>query len=249
VRADATVQIVSEGMIGGKVVEIDPGSAAAPPVDDDALLASKPASELTDMLVQVNKALQEVREGQGSLSRLMKDPELYTSLVATLRQSQDAIASFQQDADAIKRLPVLRSYVQDAQSILVRPNCDCHRHCFAARELFEADGRSVLTAEGCQRLDELAPWLGNLKYKGSEVVVVSYADPKTFSYGPARIVTREQSEAVCNYLRSRHAVQKMGWFRTRKLTPLGLGTESPPIPEKETVAGDRVEVLVFVPRG
>src|SRR5437868_13660666 len=33
-RADASAQIVGEGMIGGKVIEIDPGSSAAPPIGE-----------------------------------------------------------------------------------------------------------------------------------------------------------------------------------------------------------------------
>src|SRR6266404_1080857 len=48
VRKDATVQIVSEGMIGGKVVELSPGTAAADPVETNAKLASRPTAELTD---------------------------------------------------------------------------------------------------------------------------------------------------------------------------------------------------------
>jgi phospholipid/cholesterol/gamma-HCH transport system substrate-binding protein len=57
VRTDSTVQIVSEGMIGGKVLEIHrgrPGGAdgrpapAPGPVADDALLASEPSTDLAD---------------------------------------------------------------------------------------------------------------------------------------------------------------------------------------------------------
>jgi phospholipid/cholesterol/gamma-HCH transport system substrate-binding protein len=247
VRADASVRIIGEGMIGGKVVEIDPGTPAAPMVEDEALVASKPANELSDVLAQVSAALAEIREGQGSLSKLLRDPEAYGRVVSALQKSEEALTSFQQDADALKRLPVLRNYVEDPQSILVRPTCDCHRHSFAAADLFEP-GRAVLTADGQQRLDELAPWLTNLKYKGSEVVVVAYADPKTANPGPARIVTRQQSEAVCKYLRLRHAIQKMGWFSSRKVTPLGLGTSPSPLSEKESLAPDRVDVLVFVPQ-
>ena len=63
-RSDASVQIVGEGMIGGKILEIDPGSASANPVVDNAQLASKPTAEITDVLAQVNTALDEIRQGQ-----------------------------------------------------------------------------------------------------------------------------------------------------------------------------------------
>jgi hypothetical protein len=98
-------------------------------------------------------------------------------------------------------------------------------------------------------LDELAPWLEGLKHKGSEVVVVAYADPKTANPTTAQTVTRKQSEAVCDYLKSHHAIQKMGWFTSRKVVALGLGANPPLEPEKERLPADRVEVLVFVPQG
>src|SRR5207237_9875810 len=110
-------------------------------------------------------------------------------------------------------------------------------------------GRAVLTADGRRRLDELAPWLAGLKHKGSEIVVVTYADPQAPNPNVARTLTRQQSEAVCTYLKGQHAVQKMGWFSSRKVAALGLGTSPPPMPEKEPLPSGRIEVLVFVPQG
>ena len=157
------------------------------------------------------------------------------------------MSSFQQDADAIKRLPVVRNYVEDPYTLLVRPDCDRNRRYFAEAELFEP-GRAVLTEKGRQRLDELAPWLTHLKHKGSEVIVVACADPKSVSPGLARTITKQQSETVCTYLKGHHAVQKMGWFQSRNVTALGLGTTPPPLPEAEPLPPSRIEVLVFVPR-
>jgi phospholipid/cholesterol/gamma-HCH transport system substrate-binding protein len=247
IRADAQVQIVGEGMIGGKVIEIDPGTAAAGAVQDNARLAARPGADLTDVLGQVNSALADLREGQGTISKLIKDPQAYAHLLTLLQQAQQTMTSFQQDADALKRLPVVRGYVEDPQALLVRPNCERNRQWFAEADLFEP-GRAVLTTDGRHRLDELAPWLAGLKHTGSEVVVVAYANP-TLDPATARTRTRQQSEAVCNYLTSHHAIQKMGWFSSRKVAALGLGTSSPPVPEKENLPGDRIEVQVFVPQG
>jgi phospholipid/cholesterol/gamma-HCH transport system substrate-binding protein len=247
VRVDAAVQIVSEGMIGGKVLEVQPGSESAEPVQDGALLASRPAAELTDMLGEVQAALQDLRKGEGTLGKLVKDPEAYAALLALLRQSQETMASVQNDADALKRLPLVRGYVEDPLALMVRPDCERNRQCFAEEELFEP-GRAVLTAAGRQRLDALAPWLTGLKHKGSEVVIASYADPKSLSPAAARTLTKQQSEAVCTYLKGQHAVQKMGWFSSRKVSALGCGTNPPPVPEKDPLPAARVEVLVFVPQ-
>jgi phospholipid/cholesterol/gamma-HCH transport system substrate-binding protein len=247
VRADARAQIISEGMIGGKVVEIDPGSASAPVVEENARLTSRSTNDLTDVLGQVNAALEGIRNGQGTVGKLVQDPEAYTSMLALLQQSRDTLASFQQDAEALKRLPVVRGYVEDPHALLIRSDCERNRQCFPEEDLFEP-GRAVLTATGRQRLDGLAPWLTSFKHKGSEVVIVAYADPKRIDPNVARALTRQQSEAVCAYLKERHSVQKIGWFRWRKVTALGLGTASPPLPENEPLPPSRVEVLVFVPQ-
>src|SRR5438445_8119302 len=162
-RSDASVQIVGEGMIGGKILEIDPGSASANPVVDNAQLASKPTAEITDVLAQVNTALDEIRQGQGTLGKLLKDPQAYSDLLALIQQSKGTMASFQQDADALKSMPLVRNYVEDPEAILVRPNCERNPQCFAETELFEP-GRAVLTAQGKRRLDELVPWLEGLKH-------------------------------------------------------------------------------------
>ena len=57
----------------------------------------------------------------------------------------------------------------------MRPDHERNRRVFAENDLFEP-GRAVLTAEGKEKLDELAPWLDGLKHKGSEWWSSAYAD-------------------------------------------------------------------------
>jgi phospholipid/cholesterol/gamma-HCH transport system substrate-binding protein len=252
VRSGSTVQIVGEGMLGGKVLEIHRGKLKTghidEPVDEDALLESEASTELTDVLGQVQQTLQGIRSGEGSLGKFTRDPQAYDALLALLQQSRETMASIGQSADAVKHLPVVRDYIEDAAGLLIRPNCERNRQYFAEAELFDP-GRAVLTAQGRQRLDTLAPWLEGMKHKGSEVVVVAYADPKKSSPTVALTLTRQQSEAVCDYLKKQHSVQKMGWFSSRKVTPLAQGVNPPPTPERDPLPPARVEVLVFVPQG
>ena len=148
VRSDSAAQIVSEGMIGGKVIEIVPGKAAdSGPALDDALLASAPSAELGDVLGDVRSTLAGIRDGEGTLGKLARDPQAYEALLALLKQSTDTMSSVQRDADAIKRLPVVGGYIEDATELLVRPHCERNRRCFAETDLFEP-GRAVLTAQG-----------------------------------------------------------------------------------------------------
>jgi phospholipid/cholesterol/gamma-HCH transport system substrate-binding protein len=250
VRADSTVQIVSEGMIGGKALEIHRGKdASAPPARDGELLKSEASTDLADVLNQVSLTLKGIDAGEGTIGKLARDPRVYDALLGMLMHGQEAAATIQQDAEALKRLPLVGGYVEDPLALLVRPKCERNRQTFAEEELFEP-GRAVLTAQGRQRLDGLAGWLEGMKHKGSEVVVVAYADPaRKAKPQTARAVTTRQSEAVCDYLKKQHGTHKMGWFSSRKVTPLGMGLQPPPVPEPQPLPPARVEVIVFVPQG
>jgi phospholipid/cholesterol/gamma-HCH transport system substrate-binding protein len=253
--ADASACILNEGMVGGRVIEIEPGRRESGPLADGARIASHSNADLSDLLKQTQTLLADVRDGQGTLGRLLKDDRAYTEVVAALEQtkqlmqkSQDAVQAVKQDADAIKRLPIVRSYVDDHVALLVRPTHERHRQVLAADALFEP-GRAVLTDAGRTRLDEVASWLNGLKVKGSDIVVVSYADPKAEpSQRAAAALTQKRSEVVCEYLKDQHKVHKLSLLRRRDVKPIGLGTDPPIVPETEPVPPARTEVLVFVPQ-
>lgn len=244
VRADAVAQIVSEGMVGGKVIEIVPGTARAPVVPDNGLIASRACTELADVLGRVGAELKDLHDGQGTLGKLLKDEGMYKELLRLVRQGQGTMNSIKQDADAIKGLPLVRSYVTDTYKILVRPDCERDRRWLAEAQLFEP-GRAVLTEGGRQTLDGVGSWLSAVKPKGSEVVIASYS---AFGQDPdyARALSQKQSEVVCEYLRSHHGIHKTGWLSRRKVTPLGCGADPPAVPLAERRPG--VEVIVFVPQ-
>jgi phospholipid/cholesterol/gamma-HCH transport system substrate-binding protein len=253
VRPESTVQIVSEGMIGGKALEIRPPAPGraeddGKPIQENALLRSEPTAELADLV-------KGIQNGEGTLGKLVKDPQAYDKLIALIDKSKDAadaskdtLAAIQRDADAVKKLPLIGKYVEDPVALLVRKDCERNRQSFAEDELFEP-GRAALTASGRDKLDQLGPWLTGLRHKGSEVVVVSYADPKKGTPPAALQITKLQSEAVADYLKKKHAAHKLGRFSSRKVTALGQGFRPPPEPEKERLPSARVEVLVFVPQG
>lgn len=261
VRVSSTVQIVAEGMLGGKVVEIRPPAVRpgqpAPQMDmaaNDTLLAGEPSQELADVVAQLGEALKGVQQGQGTLGMLVKDPRAYEAVLALLQgsneavqKSKDTMTAIQRDADALKRVPILGGYVEDPVALLVRPTLVRHRQVFDEADLFEP-GRAVLTADGKEKLNGLAGWVEEHKVKGSEVVVVAYADPRKGEPKAALEVTRQQSDAVLTHLKSNQKVQKTGWFSSRKATALGMGVEPPPVKETETLPAARVEVVVFVPQ-
>jgi len=246
VRADATVEIALEGLLGGKVIEIAPGTPGALRVADDACLASRPTIDINELLNRAQVALATITDGNGTVGKLINDPQAYTTLVAAIKQSQQTLASVQQNTDALKKMPILRSYVEDPVPMLIRPNAECHREVVAAQDLFEP-GRAVLTDAGKQRLDTLAPWLEGLKIKDSEVVIAGFSDPDRFDPVMAHTLTRLQSQAVCDYLVQQHRVQKMGWFSSRKVSAIGVGGDTIPADHGAKLPADRIEILVFLP--
>jgi phospholipid/cholesterol/gamma-HCH transport system substrate-binding protein len=254
VRADSVVHIESDGLVGGKLLNIQPpprtpGAAPGGPVEEDQTLQG----DSSDLMDQVTAALGGVQDGKGSVGKLFTDDTAHTALVdmmqqgkKTLERGEQAATALQQDAEAMKKLPLVGGYVEDPSALLERYNCQRDRRFFAAAELFEP-GRAVLTTQGRKRLDDVAPWLEGMKHPGSDVVVVAYADPRTANPPSARTLTRQQSETVCEYLKKQHNIQKMGWFSSRRVTALGQGVNPPPLAETEALPADRVEVQVYTP--
>jgi phospholipid/cholesterol/gamma-HCH transport system substrate-binding protein len=262
VRTNSTVQIVSEGMIGGKVLEIRPpksGTLPGPVAGEEELLRSEPSADLSDVLTQVSDVLQGMSSGKEGVGRELvaairsikqaadtgKEALEYSK--KALDKGEEALAAIQQAADASKRMPLVRSYVTNPIDILVRSKDERLRKVSREAELF-APGRAELTPGGKAKLDEVAAWMNKQKQRGSEIVVVSYADPaRNANASTAQKITEQQAETVVDYLKDHHNVHSTGWISSRRVVPLGMGTRPAPEPEPGLPAA-RVEMIVFVPR-
>jgi len=165
-----------------------------------------------------------------------------------VRSGQEAVTAIKQDAEAVKALPIVRSYVEDTVSLLVRPDCEKDRVVYSPEILFEPN-TSVLTPAGKDRLNECASWLNGQQQKKSEVVVAAFADPKSpdLTSASAKALTRKQAEVIAEYFKER-GVHKMGYITRRKVTPVGQGFDPTPVVEKEAIPATRIEVILFVPR-
>jgi len=255
IRKSSRVQIVMDGALGGKVLEIRPPELKpgepAPDLslaEDDTLLASEPTTELGDVMHKAGIAL------QGLPSLFEEGKTLFKTTKKTAERGQKTLQKINDTVDSAKDLPLVGKAFQNAADILVRERGEWERRVFAEEVLFQ-HGRAMLRGSGESELDAVGAWLKKHRHKGSEVVVVSYANPRgTLSEENARRITRQQSEAVLDYLKKNHAADKLSrvsvrtlGLATRRVYALGMGMSPPPKPEKEKLPSARIEVLLYKP--
>jgi phospholipid/cholesterol/gamma-HCH transport system substrate-binding protein len=275
VREDATARIVVEGMIGARVVDLKPGLADAPGVVEGALIRSEPATDLADLMRQAGESLRrfdatakdaqaglehlaalagDVRDGKGSLGKLIRDDEVYDNLVALTRRGEKAVEKLDDDLMAVKQTwPISRYFESRAyyerDKVLYRPGSHRESRTLTIEELFEP-GRAILTPVGQTRLDEVARWSKASGRGRAEIVIAAFSGP-----GPepelAEALTQEQADVVRKYLIDRHGVDSIGWFRKRKVAAVGFGAREPRFEEEAATAQApprRVDIILFSPQ-
>ena len=129
---------------------------------------------------------------------------------------------------------------EDINALLYRPDQNSDRRIYATQHLFEP-GQATLSETGRTHLSNLASWLEAGKTKGSEVVIVSYADANSpeLPDAAAQTLTQRQSEAVLGYLHDNLRAHRTGWVSSRKLFAVGMGHNPPPVPEREPMSPNR----------
>ncbi len=274
VRTDAVARIVSEGLVGAKVVELTPGKPDAPPVAELDRIVSERPIEVADLLSkaagslskfetlarsaeqglgEINAIAGSIRRGDGSLGKLVNDETLYRDLLALSHRGDRTLASLEENLNALKETwPISRYFDRraytDRERVLFQPGSQRNSRAFRAEELFEPD-RSVLTPIGRTRLDEVARWCKQASRPRSEVVIAAFTDDER-DPDLAEILTQEQAEAVRKYLVETHSIQSIGWFKHRKIASVGFGSHAPrtldPAPAGQP--SRRVEIILFTPQ-
>ncbi|MCZ2344211.1 MAG: MlaD family protein [Bacteroidales bacterium] len=287
--SDGSASLQPTGLLGSKIVAIHPGHPTAGILEtghlravsaaDFAQTAAKLdmiATKLAATIDETTLLVQEIRTGNGTLPKLLRDEELYAELknlshdtrtvlkradgaletveieTANVRglvqDGRDTLRSVRQGTDALQRMPIIRSYVENEVTLLARPDCRREALTFPTADLFEPNS-AILTDRGKERLQTVTAWLKDGKADNAEVVVVSQCDPQNTSQTAASAgeLTRKQSSAAIEYLKEQGA-HKIGWFARRTMTPLGLGFGPAPVPVPESVPSSYLQVLVFTPQ-
>ncbi|HEV3120484.1 MAG TPA: MlaD family protein, partial [Isosphaeraceae bacterium] len=201
VRSDALARIVTQGVVGAKVVEIVPGQADAIPLGDGGALRSEPPLEVADVLRDASRSLQKldavasdarkglgeinaiaatIREGKGTMGRLVQDEEAYRKLLALSNRGERTLNDLDENLAALKRTWPFSRYFNsraffDRDQLLFQPGATRYSRILTADTLFEP-GRSVLTPAGRRQLDEAGAWLKTLLKRNSEVVIAAFND-------------------------------------------------------------------------
>ena len=296
IYADATAQIHGSGLLGSKVISIQPGDPRKGRLPDGRLKGVKPfdmddavaevrdlAKEARGTATEVKALAKDAREtvasakgvidavttGNGTLSKLVRDDDLYNdvrkliaradktvgavegemgNLKGLVTDGRDTLRSVKQGSDALGKMPLVRSYVEDATALLVRPAMKRERWSYAAKDLFDP-GTATLTYDGQVHLNNLANILKQNQSADSEVLVAAFfdAEDKSQTAASALELTKKQAEAVVNHLKI-CGVHKMGWWSRRKMTPLGMGTAASPVVETDKLPPSRAEVILFTPK-
>ncbi|HEY2784052.1 MAG TPA: MCE family protein, partial [Fimbriiglobus sp.] len=222
--ADALARTYSTGLLGAKVIAIDPGSPAAGtnPTGRIRGVASadlaEAAAKLAAVADEAGQLLRDARAGKGSVGKLLTDDSLYLELNGLAKDARLAVGkvedqsakvdhfvsdgretlrSVKQGTDAVQRLPIIRGYVEDHAAILVRPTWRREVVTYRATTLFEP-GTAILTDAGRHHLGEVAAWLRGIQNDKAEVVVAARCDPEDASQTPASAgeLTKKQAEVA-----------------------------------------------------
>jgi phospholipid/cholesterol/gamma-HCH transport system substrate-binding protein len=274
VRSDAVARIISEGLVGARIVELTPGRPDAPPVAELGRIASERPIEIADVLKRASGSLERlegltrsaeqglsevtaiarsIRQGDGSLGKLVQDETIYRDLVALSHRGERALTSLEENLDALKQTwPISRYFDRraylDRERVLFQPGSRRNSRSFRADELFEP-GRSLLTPVGRTRLDEVARWCKQSSRPGTQVVIAAFTDDRR-DEDLAELLTQEQADAVRDYLVTNHSIQSAGWFKRRKVASVGFGNHAPrtldPAPPEQSAC--RVEIILFTPQ-
>ncbi len=275
VREDAKAQIASQGVVGAKVVEIRPGKPDAPALPESGRLASEATPELSDLirdatsslkridtvaaaaekgLGEINAIASSIREGKGTMGRLVKDEDAYRRLLALSDSSTRTLTNLEENLAALKRTWPLSRYFDDRafydrERVLFKPGADRESRTLDPGTLFEP-GRSVLTPGGRKLLDDIAGWFKRAKSAKTEIVIAAFSDDQR-DPDLTQMLTQEQADSVRKYLVDRHSIDSIGWFGTRKVAAIGFGNQVPRTladAASSNMPGRRVEIILFTPR-
>jgi len=275
IRTDSVARITGRAVVGSRVVEIRPGRAESPVLEDGGTIRSARTVDLDEVLAEASETIgridqaadealrdleqlgriaSAIENGEGTVGRLLTDDEPVDRLVRLASQGEATLNDLEENLQAVKGTwPISRYFrkrgFDDRDQVLYRPGSSREARSFPTNALFQP-GRAVLTAAGRRRLDEFARWCQSRLEPKTEIVIAAFTDDR-LDADLAEILTQEQAEAIRRHLVEHHGLGSAGWFRSRTIAAVGFGNQ-PPRTAIETPGAStgprRIELLLFTPR-
>ena len=125
-RKGAKATIVSDGLMGGKIILIQPGIADTGVIQDHDMIASLAPVNIDDILGKVKTSLTNVtmisddvaailgnmRSGKGTMGKLFMDPTIANNLNQSIVNIKEGAGGFKQNMDAVGHNFLLRGYLK-----------------------------------------------------------------------------------------------------------------------------------------
>ena len=123
--ADASAQVHSTSMLGGKVIAVNPGNPKAGPLHNGELRAvetpdlAKMAAQLGATADETKLLIKDIRSGNGTLGKLITDDELYDDLKGLSKDTRRAVTRAEKAVDKVEgQVENVEKFVQDGRDTL-----------------------------------------------------------------------------------------------------------------------------------
>jgi phospholipid/cholesterol/gamma-HCH transport system substrate-binding protein len=156
IKTDAVASIGSDGLMGDKVLTISPGNSSSNMVKDNAIISSKSAVEMADVMsslknsvdnagiitAQLAQVSYKINNGNGALAKLISDDGYSSSIKGTLtnlQTSSNEFANFTANLNKGALSDKLDSTMSNLQSGTkgLSDNMDAVKHSFLLRGYFK----------------------------------------------------------------------------------------------------------------
>ena len=125
IYSDATAQVHGSGMLGSKVIAVNPGTPERGPLANNRLRGLKPfnmdeavadarktADEVRALAAETKGLVKEVRESNGTFMKLVKDDDLHKDVKALVAKTDKAVGGLE------KQVAGLQGFVQDGRETM-----------------------------------------------------------------------------------------------------------------------------------
>jgi len=111
VTTNSLLSVGSLGVLGEKMVEIDPGPPGGAPIADGGVIAGEAGDPIKGIITDASTTMKEVRdlitnvqEGKGSLGKILKGDEFHQKLVEFVDRAQQLFSSLDENKGTLGRL-------------------------------------------------------------------------------------------------------------------------------------------------